>query len=257
MQKICKDFGLASYFRWFIPGLSVLAKPLYDVIKKNATFKFEFVENSAFETLKRHLSSKPVLAIYSPQAETELHYASASVFRGILLQKQNDNTWRPISFWSQRTTPAESRYHSFELECLAAVYALKKFHIYLVGRKFKIITDCDSFRLTLSKKDVNPRISRWALFLQNYDYEIIHRPGKRMSHVDALSRCHSVLVLEGSMLEKTLSVCHDRDDKILKIRDKLEKGDVKYYELRNGLVYRKDKNKRLLFSMFLALWNRM
>lgn len=49
------------------------------------------------------------------------------------------------------------------------------------------------------------------------------------------------------MLEKTLSVCQDRDDEILKIRDKLEKGDVKYYELRNGLVYRKDKNKRLLF----------
>lgn len=158
-----------------------------------------------FETLKRHLSSKPVLAIYSPQSETELHCdASASEYGGILLQKQTDNTWRPISFWSQRTTPAESRYHSFELECLAVVYALKRFHVYLAGRRFKVMTD--SFRLTLNKKDVNPRISRWALFLQNYDYEIIHRPGKRMSHVDALSRCHNVLVLEGSTLEKTLSV---------------------------------------------------
>lgn len=68
-----------------------------------------------------------------------------------------------------------------------------------------------------------------------------------MSHVDALSRCHSVLVLEGSTLERTLSVCQDRDDEILGIRNKLEKGDVKYYELRDGLVYRKDKNKKLLF----------
>lgn len=97
--------------------------------------------------------------------------------------------------------------------------------------------------MTLSKKDINPRISRWTLFLQNYDY----RPGKRLGHVDALSRCHSVLVLEGSTLERTLSVCQDRDDDILTIRNELEKGDVKYYELRDGLVYRKDKQKRLLF----------
>jgi len=173
------------------------------VIRKNAAFKFESVESSTFETLERYLATRPVLAIYSPQAETELHCdASASGFGGILLQKQTDNTWRPISLWSQRTTPAESRYHIFELECLVVMYALKRFHINLAGRKFKIITDCDSFRLTLNKRDVNPRISHWALFLQNYDYEIVHRPGKRMSHVDELNRCHGIFVLEGSTLER-------------------------------------------------------
>ncbi|XP_029169579.1 uncharacterized protein LOC114939432 [Nylanderia fulva] len=91
--------GLASYFRRFIPGFSLLAKPLYDLIRKNATFKYESSESAAFETLKRHLSNGPVLAIYSPQAETELHCdASASGFGGILLQKQSDGSWRPISF---------------------------------------------------------------------------------------------------------------------------------------------------------------
>lgn len=68
-----------------------------------------------------------------------------------------------------------------------------------------------------------------------------------MSHVNALSRCHSVLVLEGSTFEKTLSVCQDRDDEIREIQRKLEKGDVKYYKLRDELVYRKDRNKKLLF----------
>jgi len=129
----------------------------------------------------------------------------------------------------------------------AVVYAIKRFHIYVAGRKFRVVTDCDSFRLTLSKKDVNPRISRWALFLQNYDCEIVHRPGRRMGHVDALSRCHSVLVLEGSSFDRTLSICQDRDDEIIKIRDELEKRDVKHYELRDGLVYRRDRNIKLLF----------
>ncbi|XP_011859979.1 PREDICTED: uncharacterized protein LOC105557370 [Vollenhovia emeryi] len=121
-KDLQRFIGLASYFRRFIPGFSMVAKPLYDVMKASANFKFESGENSAFEALKRHLASKPVLAVYSPLAETELHCdASASGFGAILLQKQGDNTWRPVSFWSQRTTPAESRYHSFELECLAAV----------------------------------------------------------------------------------------------------------------------------------------
>lgn len=186
-----------------------------------------------------------MLAIYSPKADTELHCdASASGFDGILLQNR---LWKPISFWSQRTTPTEAKYHSYELECLAVIYVLKRFHIYLAGLKFKIVTDCDSFRLTLNKKYINPRISRWALFLQNYNYEIVHRPGKRMIHVDALSRCHTVLVLEGSTFERALSICQNRDTEILKIREKLEKEEVKQYELRDGLVYRKDKNQKLFF----------
>jgi len=46
---------------------------------------------------------------------------------------------------------------------------------------------------------------------------------------------------------RTNFVRQDRDDEILKIREKLEKGDVKHYELCDGLVYRKNKNKKLLF----------
>lgn len=68
-----------------------------------------------------------------------------------------------------------------------------------------------------------------------------------MGHVDALSRCHSVLVLEGNTFERTLSICQDRDEEITKIRDELKKSEMKYYELRDGLVYRKDKNKKLLY----------
>nr|XP_012225735.1 PREDICTED: uncharacterized protein LOC105674166 [Linepithema humile] len=249
--EVRRFVGLASYFRRFVPNFSLLAKPLYDLNKKDASFAFGVAEHEAFETLKRHLASRPVLAIYSPHADTELHCdASASGYGGILLQKQSEGAWKPISFWSQRTTPTEAKYHSYELECLAVVYALKRFHIYLAGQKFKIVTDCDSFRLTLNKKDINPRISRWALFLQNYNYEIEHRPGKRMAHVDALSRCHSVLVLEGSTFERTLSICQDRDAEILKIRERLEEGEVKHYELRDGLVYRKDNDKKLLFFVY-------
>lgn len=148
------------------------------MLKKNATFRFETSEYNAFETLKNCLASQPLLAIYSPKLETELHCdASASGFGAILMQRQKDGIFKPVFYFSKRTTDTEARYHSFELECLAVVYAIERFHIYLAGIRFKILTDCDSFRLTLNKQNVNLRISRWALFLQSYDYTIEHRSG--------------------------------------------------------------------------------
>ena len=247
-KEALRFFSLASYFRRFIPHFSTVAKPLRDIAKENTMFIFGEKEYAAFEALKERLGSRPVLATYNPKAETELHCdASITGFGAILLQKQDDGAFRPTSFFSQRTTSAEAKYHSFELECLSVVYALKRYRIYLSGIKFKILTDCDSFRLALSKQEINPRIARWALFIQNFDYEIQHRPGKRMTHVDALSRCHAILVDEANTFEQTLSLCQNRDEDILKIRAELEKRDLPYYELYNGLVYRKDRSKKLLF----------
>ena len=160
--------GPAGHFRRFVHNFSSIAKPLYDIMQKGSQFKFGPEENRAFETLRDKLSSYPVSAIYSPKAETQLHCdASAHGFGMILIQKQKNNLYQPISYFSHHTTQNESKDHSFKLECLAAIYAIKRFHIYLSGIKFKIITKCDSFKLTFGKKDVNSRISRWAILLQN------------------------------------------------------------------------------------------
>lgn len=131
------------------------------------------------------------MSIYNPKRETELHCdASSEGFGAILMQKQDDKKLHPVMYFSKATTPAESRYHSFELETLAIIYALRKFRVYLMEIPFVIRTDCSSLTLTLNKKETNPRIARWALELENYDYQIEHRSGINMGHVDALSRCH-------------------------------------------------------------------
>ena len=80
--------------------------------------------------------------------------------------------------------------HSYELETLAIVYALRKFRDYLHGIKFKVVTDCSALSLTFDKKNICPKIARWALELQHFTFSIQHRSGVLMSHVDALSRCH-------------------------------------------------------------------
>ncbi|XP_076660318.1 uncharacterized protein LOC143363643 [Halictus rubicundus] len=79
------------------------------------------------------------------------------------------------------------------------------------GIKFKILTDCNSLRLTLNKKEINPRIARWALELQNYDFEIEHRPGIRMMHADALSRSTNILIIPETMVSDRGSCFTSKD----------------------------------------------
>jgi len=142
------------------------------------------------------------------------------------MKEKNDLKFHPIFYYSKRMTPTESKYHSFELETLSILYVLRRFHVYLQGIKFKIITDCNSLVLTLNKKDVNLRIARWALELQSYDYSVEHRSGSRMKHVDALSRFCHVLVVDDNTFEVNLSLCQNKDSKIKLIRDELENAKV-------------------------------
>lgn len=65
---------------------------------------------------------------------------------------------------------------------------MKKFRVYLLGVKFKIVTDCQAFQRTLSKENLPPKVARWALILEEFNYEVEHRNSRRMKHVDALSR---------------------------------------------------------------------
>ena len=239
--------GLCSYFRKYIEGYSVFAKPLYDLLKDGAVFKFGKEELHIFESLKQKMVEAPVLSIYNPQSETELHCdASKLGFGAVLLQRQSDSNFHPICYFSKRTTEVESMYHSFELETLAIIYALRRFRIYLQGIHFKIITDCNSLKLTLDKKDINPKIARWFHELEIYEKTIEHRAGEKMKHLDALSRINSVMVIEENSFEANLIVSQNCDPKICEVRKKLQNAEDRLYEMRNGVIYRK-RDEKILF----------
>ncbi|GJQ67613.1 hypothetical protein Trydic_g8416 [Trypoxylus dichotomus] len=91
-EQVQRFLGLTSYFRKFVELFLILAAPLYKLIKKSTDWKFGDEEMHAFEILKSKLAEKPVLAIYSPEAETELHCdASTRGYGSILLQRQADD----------------------------------------------------------------------------------------------------------------------------------------------------------------------
>ncbi|GFU49934.1 retrovirus-related Pol polyprotein from transposon 297 [Trichonephila clavipes] len=192
-KEVQRFLGLTGYFRKFIPAYSVIAKPLSDLLRKDTLFNFDVKQKASFDELKRLLCQKPVLGIYRQNCETEIHTdASIDGLAAVLLQRfPDDNSLHPIYYMSRKTSETERKYTSYELEVLAIIEALKKFKVYILGMPFKIITDCNAFTKTMSKKDLNTRIARWALNLQDYDYTILHRSGSQMAHVDALSRIQS------------------------------------------------------------------
>lgn len=194
---------------------------------------------SVDDLLKQELTSAPILALYNPVAETELYTDASSAGLGaMLLQKQRNGQWEVVAYFSQATNQAESRYHSFELEMLAIVRAVERFHFYLYGLSFTIVTDCSALVYAVNKANLNPRIARWTLTLQNYNFRIIHRVGEKMKHVDALSRC--VSYVNEHPLEKELEFRQLADPRIQKISRSLEYEDSDRFALVDGLLYRKD-----------------
>ncbi|GBM01009.1 Retrovirus-related Pol polyprotein from transposon 297 [Araneus ventricosus] len=154
LKQIHSFLGLTGYFRKFIPKYSTIARPLSDLLKKDRKFKFGEEERISFNQLKLMLAEKPVLRIYNPNYETELHTdASLEGYGAILMQKSpDDKNFHPTYYMSKKTTDAEKKYSSYELEALAVIEAVKKFRVYLLGIPFKIVTDCSALEKTMQKK---------------------------------------------------------------------------------------------------------
>lgn len=138
IKQIQSFLSSSGYFRKFMYNDSIIACPLSDLLKSNAKFKFTEKEKEAFTCLKDMLCNKPVLYLYNPNAPTELHTdASADGYGTILMQKSNDNDkFHQIYYSSGKTSPAEKRYTSYELEVLSIIKVLVKFRVYLLGNTF-------------------------------------------------------------------------------------------------------------------------
>ncbi|GFX78878.1 transposon Tf2-9 polyprotein [Trichonephila clavipes] len=239
-KEVQRFLGLTGYFRKFIPAYSVITKPLSDLLRKDTPFNFDIKQKASFDELKRLLCQKPVLGIYRLNCETEIHTdASMDGLSAVLLQiSLDDNSLHPIYYMSRKTSETERKYTSYELEVLAIIEALKKFKVYILGMPFKIITDCNAFTKTMSKKDLNTRIARWALNLQDYDYTILHRSGSQMAHVDALSRIQVLTNQCTDSIVHRIKESQELDPHILFIKALLQNGPYDNYCIKNNVLFK-------------------
>ena len=185
--------GLLSYYGKFISNLSKLIHLLNALLQQGAKWKWTQQCADAFKKAKQSLSSDSVLAHYDPQLPLYLAGdASCYGIGAVLSHRYPDGTEQPITYASQTLLPSEKNYVQIEREALSLVFGIQKFHQYIYGCKFTLITDHQPLTTILGgKKGIPPiaaaRMQRWGLLLSAYHYNIEFKPTKSHANADCLS----------------------------------------------------------------------
>ncbi|GFW77762.1 retrovirus-related Pol polyprotein from transposon 297 [Trichonephila clavipes] len=183
--------GLVGYYSHYIPNYSTIASPLTDALKgkiKKEKITWDEKCGKAFEELKAKLVTQPIL--FAPDFATEfiLQTDASEVGAGVVLSQRIEGEEHPIVFLSKKFSKAERNYSTVERELAAIIFGLKRLKHYLDGQKFIIETDHNPLRYLNKMGSTNPRLQRWALSLQPFNFEIKHKPGRLHGNADGLSR---------------------------------------------------------------------
>lgn len=187
--KLIQSFlGLCSYYRKHIPNFAMIARPLTELSKKDVPFVWGPTQNNSFLALKEALTNAAVLAYPDYDEPMEIFSDACGYGIGAVLSQRTQESERPLAYASRLLSKPELNYTITEKECLALIWALKKFRSYIWGCKIKIITDHQALCWLRSKTDLAGRLARWSLSLQEFDFVVVYRSGKLHDNADCLSR---------------------------------------------------------------------
>ncbi|XP_036346322.1 uncharacterized protein LOC118755602 [Rhagoletis pomonella] len=188
LKQLVSFLQTCSWYRRFIPNFADVAKPLSQLTKKNAKWRWSAEEQNAFDRLKDLLSSPPVLQQVDETKPFILKTdASDYALGAVLLQGENEEE-HPIEYARRLLLAAERNYSTTEREALAIVWALQKFRGYVEGSEITVLTDHQPLKWLFSLKTPTGRLARWALQLQMYNLKLGYTAGKQNVVADMLSR---------------------------------------------------------------------
>lgn len=188
VSEVRQFVGLASYYRRFVRNFASVACPLYELTKKNAHFRWTPPCQEAFESLKTLLTSTPILGYPHDSGELILDTDASNVGIGSVLSQVQDGEERVLAYGSRRLSTTEQNYCTTRRELLAVVEFATHFRQYLLGRQFVVRTDHSSLQWLIRMKEPEGQLARWLEKLGEYDFRVVHRPGRHHANADALSR---------------------------------------------------------------------
>lgn len=200
-QELQAFLGLLNFYNSFLKGKATVAEPLHRLLDRDVEWKWTDHHDQSFRAVKQLLTSDSVLVPFDISLPTILTCdASPYGVGAVLSQTRHNGQEVSVAFASRTLTSAERNYAQIDKEALALVAGVKKFHHFLYGRKFTLITDhkplLGLFTTTKPTPDIlSPRMLRWTILLHAYDYQLIHKPGSAIGNADALSRLNQSDVL--------------------------------------------------------------
>ena len=186
--------GSINYYVKFVPSMRNLRALMDFLMKKDAEFVWSNECQESFDKFKQILSSDLLLTHFNPKLPIIIAGDASNVGIGAVIYHQfQDGSQKAIYHVSRALTTAESNYSQIEKEGLALIFAVKRFHRFIFGRKFTLMTDHKPLLAIFGSKKGIPiytanRLQRWALILIMYDFDIKYTSTSEFGHADILSR---------------------------------------------------------------------
>ncbi|UYV80368.1 K02A2.6-like [Cordylochernes scorpioides] len=182
--------GIRPLDHKFIPNLPELLKPLHELLHKKRPWVWT---KECGEAIDKCITSERVLVPYDTTLPLCLDTDASQIGVGAVLSHIIEGQERPIMFASRTLSGAEHNYSQIEKEALAIIYRVTKFHQFIYGRKFVLITDHKPLVTILGPRSGIPtlstsRLQRWELILSAYTYDIKFRRTQDHGNADLLSR---------------------------------------------------------------------
>lgn len=184
VKEVRSFLGLAGYYRRFVRGFGIIARPLFQLLKKGSPFVWTGNTEEAFQTLKSKLVEAPVLALpdFSKTFVVETDACDTGV--GAVLQQEG----HPIAFMSKPLSPKFQGLSTYEKEYLAIIMAVEQWRPYLQHKEFTILTDQKSLIHLEQHRLTTPWQQKAFTKLLGLQYCIKYKKGSDNGAADALSR---------------------------------------------------------------------
>lgn len=195
VKQLRSLLGGLSYYRKFLPNLSVKLRSLNALLKQGVKFAYTNNMKVIVKALLAVLSSSPTLVFPDWDAVADrsrpLRLCSDACIDGFgacLEQMQEDGSVKPIIYISRATNPAERNWTALDLEAGGIIWALRRLRGYLWSTHFEIYTDHQALTSIAKVGEHNARVQRWMEYLSNFTYKLIYRKGSANGNADFLSR---------------------------------------------------------------------
>ena len=184
--------GLCGYYAKFIPDYAEVIKPLREASNRKGTIDWTTDLTTSFNMLKKSLASPPVLTLPSFNGTFRLYTDACNSSVGAVLTEAAEGEEKVVAYESKVLSRQQRRWPTYDKELWAVVHAIRRFHQYVTGARFQVITDHKPLanipKSIASERDGTGRRGRWAIELSSYDFDVIIKAGAEHMNADALSR---------------------------------------------------------------------
>ena len=171
----------AAFCSRFIKDFALITRPLRQLTCDGVRWQWTQEEQLSFERLKAALSTKTTLGYFDPKKPTSIFVDGSPIGLGAVLTQEEESSKEvtPLHYASCPLTPTQARYPQIDREALSIYWAVKRFHLFVYGKEFKVITDHKPLVSLFNNPSSKPsaRIERWLLELQQYRFTVEYRPG--------------------------------------------------------------------------------